>query len=304
MNTVRGRASAKINLHLGVGGPRSDGFHELRTIYQSISLHDEITAAPAPGWRLVTRTHEYVDRAALPASGDDIVTRAAALLADRHGVDPHADVAVDKAIPIAGGLAGGSADAAAALVVLDRLWGLQTPHDGLMDLAARLGSDVPFALKGGTCLGTGRGEVVEEVPDPGNWSWVVVPSRAGLPTPAVYRHYDELFPGSGAPAPGDDLVRALETGDPRVLAATLHNDLQEPALDLRPDLATLIGRGESEGALRGLVSGSGPTCVFLCESLQQAEVVAEGIRGAGHETVLVATGPDAGAQLVSSSGTR
>ncbi len=294
MSTVRARAAAKINLHLGVGAVRDDGFHELCTVYQAISLFDRVAAAPGDSWRVETRAEPYVDRSAVPGVGDNIVTRAGALLAGLHDIEPLAEVLVDKAIPVAGGLAGGSADAAATLVVLDELWDLQTPRGELMELAAQLGSDVPFALLGGTCHGAGRGEVVEPVHDPGEWWWVVVPQRDGLPTPDVYRHFDDMVPHVGGPAAADDLIAALATGDPRQLAAALHNDLQRPAFDLRPELRALISFGESEGALRGVISGSGPTCVFLCEDEAHADTVAEGLLYTGHVTALIATGPAPG----------
>jgi 4-diphosphocytidyl-2-C-methyl-D-erythritol kinase len=296
---LRVRASAKINPHLGVGAVREDGFHELCTVYQAISLHDELAATPADGWSVTSRAAAYVDAAALPAVEDDLVTRAATLLAELHGVPVRARVEVDKAIPVAGGLAGGSADAAAALVLLDRLWGLGSTRQQLLHLAARLGSDVPFALVGGSALGTGRGEEVAPVPDAGRWHWVVVPSREGLSTPAVYRHFDELHPAaSPTPPSADALLAALVTGDPRALARTLHNGLQEPAFDLRPELRALVARGEAEGALRGLVSGSGPTCLFLCEDAAHQAAVVAGLRGAGQEIVLPAYGPVAGATLL------
>lgn len=295
---VRVRASAKINLHLGVGGLRPDGFHELHTVYQAVSLHDELTVEPADDWSIITRTAGYVDDAALPGTADNIVTRAADLLAGLHGVPVTGRVEIDKAIPVAGGLAGGSADGAAALVALDAHWGLATPREQLLELAGRLGSDVPFAVLGRTGLGTGHGEVVEPVPDPGHWSWVVVTSRDGMSTPAVYRHFDELYPqASPVPPSADALLAALTTRDPEALAATLHNGLQEPAFDLRPDLRTLVAAGEKAGALRGLVSGSGPTCVFLCRSPEHADEVATALRPS-YETVLIATGPAPGATVV------
>ena len=296
MSTVRARAAAKINLHLGVGAVRDDGYHELCTVYQAISLFDRVTATAADSWRVGTRAEPYVDRTAVPGVGDNIVTRAGALLAELHDLEPKAELRVEKAIPVAGGLAGGSADAAATLVVLDELWGLQTPRDQLVGLAAQLGSDVPFALLGRTGHGAGRGEVVEPVPDPGEWWWVVVPQREGLPTPAVYRHFDDMVPDAGVPASSDTVMAALATGDPRALARALHNDLQRPVFDLRPDLRNLITIGESEGALRGLVSGSGPTCVFLCEDESHAETVADGLRYTQHVTALIATGPAPGPQ--------
>jgi 4-diphosphocytidyl-2-C-methyl-D-erythritol kinase len=294
------RASARINLHLGVGAARDDGFHPLETVYQAVGLHDEMVVTEGPAFRVVTHGASYVDVADVPVGQDNIVARATALMAARAGRDPLADFLVHKGIPVAGGMAGGSADAAAALLALDRLWDVRTPDDELLAMAAELGSDVPFALVGGTALGTGRGELVTPIDDDGPWWWVVVPSASGgLSTPAVYRRFDEMFPGADArPASADVLVAALATGDPHRLGAALHNDLQEPALDLRPDLGALLTLGESEGAVRGLVSGSGPTCLFLAESPTSAHAVAAALRGHGHEVVLVAAGPVPGVQVV------
>jgi 4-diphosphocytidyl-2-C-methyl-D-erythritol kinase len=285
-------AAAKINMHLGVGGRRDDGFHELHTVYQAISIHSTATATPADSWSLETDAAAFVETSGLPAEADNLATRAAYLLARRAGREPQAHVRIDKGIPVAGGLAGGSADAAATLVALDRLWDLRTPRAELLELAAELGSDVPFSVAGGTALGLGRGEQVEAVPDVGTWWWVVVPDPEGLSTPSVYARFDELYPDA-APTPprADALIAALATGDPHALAPTLFNGLQEAALLLRPDLRARVAAGEEAGALRGLVSGSGPTCLFLCESRAHAEEVAGRIDGFS----LVASGPVPGA---------
>lgn len=295
------RAAAKVNLHLGVGAPREDGFHPLTTVYQAVGLCDDVTTTDdLAGWDLSMRVSDYVDAGAIPLDGGNIVSRAATLLAAHHDLPIRGQVTVEKAIPVAGGLAGGSADAAAALVALDRLWGAGTTDDDLLAIAAELGSDVPFALIGGTALGTGRGELVTPLADHGTWWWVLVPSVEGMSTPAVYRHFDELFPdASPTPPPADELIAAVASGDPRALAPLLRNDLQEPAIDLRPDLGKLIERGESEGALRGLVSGSGPTCVFLCESGDHARDLAGALLRSGEDdVVLVANGAVAGAHVV------
>jgi 4-diphosphocytidyl-2-C-methyl-D-erythritol kinase len=297
--TVTVRAPAKINLHLGVGAPRGDGFHPLVTVYQAVGLCDDVTVARAPGWTLGVTVPDWIDADAVPVTGDNIVDRAARLLAQHRGIASQASVSIAKSIPVAGGMAGGSADAAAALVALDRLWELETPDDDLLRLAAELGSDVPFALLGGTALGTGRGELVEPVPDPSTWWWVVVPSARGLSTPDVYRRFDELSPDAPAePLDARAVLLALSTGDPGILAGALHNDLEHAALDLRPDLADLLELGEGSGALRGLVSGSGPTCVFLAEDADAARAVA-GRLSEQHEVVLVTNGPVAGAHVVS-----
>jgi 4-diphosphocytidyl-2-C-methyl-D-erythritol kinase len=207
-------------------------------------------------------------------------------------------VRITKQIPVAGGMAGGSADGAAALLAHDRLHDLRQPDDALLAQAARLGSDVPFSLVGGTARGRGRGEVVEPVGDHGPWWWVVVPAPVGLSTPEVYRHFDRLHPDAPeVPASAEPLLAALATGEPLRLARALHNDLQEPAIDLRPELGDLISRGEAEGALRGLVSGSGPTCVFLCDSQEGSMAVTTAL-AASYDVVLPALGPVAGAHVV------
>jgi len=297
-DTVIVRAPAKINLHLGVGGVEDDGFHPVVTVYQAIGLYDDIAASRSAGWALSVRGAGYIDPSDVPMDESNIVARAAQLLTAHHGRPTPARVTIDKTIPVAGGMAGGSADAAAILVALDRLWGLETSDHDLLALAAQLGSDVPFALVGGTAVGTGRGHLVEPVVDDASWWWVAVPSTDGLSTPAVYRHFDRLFPHAGEPTGADAVLAALATHDPAVLARALHNDLQAAALDLRPDLAELIEVGEAAGALRGIVSGSGPTCVFLAEGADAARGLAQELRGRGHPVALPAPGPVSGAVVV------
>lgn len=293
------RAAAKINLHLGVGRVREDGFHPLDTVYQAVSIYDDLTASAYTDGALTMEVADYVDRAGLPDGDDNIIRKAVAALARHHGRDLPVDLGLVKSIPLAGGMAGGSADAAAALVAVDRWHDLGTSDTDLLDLAAVLGSDVPFSLVGGTARGVGRGEVVVPVEDTGAWWWVAVPSTEGLSTPAVYRHFDLLRPDAPeTPAPAEPLLEALATQEPVRLARALHNDLQEPAIDLRPELGELITLGEAEGALRGIVSGSGPTVVFLCDSAEGAVETGTALAGAGHEVVLTATGPVAGAHVL------
>ena len=292
MTAVTVRAPAKINLHLGVGAPRDDGFHPLMTVYHAVDLHDEVTVEAADTWSV-----EIVgDVAGVPVDETNLAVRAGRALAAHHRLDAAARITIRKGIPVAGGMAGGSADGAAALVALDRLWGADSGDRVLFDLAAELGSDVPFGLVGRNALGTGRGEVVEQLPgvEAARW-WVVVPDpREGLSTPAVYRRHDELRPDAPATPPAPHRLVAF-LGDPaETLAPLLHNDLQPAALDLRPGLADLLAAGEAAGALRGLVSGSGPTCVFLCADAASAHDVADQLR-ADHPTVLVASGPVPGA---------
>ena len=289
------RAPAKINLHLGVGAPREDGFHPLATVYHAVDLLDTVTVTPAEEWSVEVHADGPVDVAAVPTDDTNLAVRAGQALADHHGLDVAARIEIGKGIPVAGGMAGGSADAAATLVALDRLWETGTGDADLFRLAAELGSDVPFGLVGRNALGTGRGEQVEQLPGvdvPRHW--VVVPGSGGLSTPAVYGHFDELNPAAAAlpPAP----YRLVEfLGDPvEDVAPLLHNDLQPAALDLRPELVALLEAGEAAGALRGLVSGSGPTCVFLCADAASAERVADVLR-ATYDVVLTASGPVVGA---------
>ena len=294
--SVTVRAPAKINLHLGVGAPREDGFHPLLTVYHAVDLYDTVTVSEAPEWSVAVEADGPIDVSGVPLGEGNIALRAGRALADHHRLDRAAQVAIRKQIPVAGGMAGGSADAAATLVALDRLWGLDSDDETLFALAAALGSDVPFGLVGRNALGTGRGEQVEQLPgvESPRW-WVVVPaSGEGLSTPAVYRRHDDLRPDAPAqPAAPYRLVEFLE--DPvAAVAALLHNDLQPAALDLRPDLADLLAAGEAAGALRGIVSGSGPTCVFLCEDESGAEAVARELR-ATYDVVLCAGGPVTGA---------
>jgi 4-diphosphocytidyl-2-C-methyl-D-erythritol kinase len=297
--TVTVRAAAKVNLHLGVGRPRSDGYHPLATVYQTLSLHDDVTVRTGPEWAVDLTCEDDIDRSAFPTGEANIVVRAGRLLVAHHGIEPAAELTVRKSIPIAGGLAGGSADAAAALVALDRLWDLQTSDEDLLMLAGSLGSDVPFALVGGTALGGGRGELVTSVPDEATRWWVVVPALLGLSTPAVYRHFDELRPDApDEVSVPDELVAALAETDSRALAAALGNDLEQAAVDLRPELGELLEAGERAGAQRGLVSGSGPTCVFLCTDRGSADRVRAALVDEGHPRVLVALGPVTGTHVV------
>lgn len=293
--SVTVRAPAKVNLHLGVGRPRPDGYHPLSTVYQAIGLYDDVTATDADAWSVTVVAAGEVDVGDVPLDDTNLAVRAGRALAAHHGLDRAAALTVHKGVPVAGGLAGGSADAAATLVALDRLWDLGTTDDDLLALAASLGSDVPFALLGGTAHGTGRGEVVEPVADTGSWWWVVLPNKRGLSTPQVYAAFDRLDLGGDLVDP-DPLLAALAAGDPAALGPLLHNDLQPAALDLRPDLAE-TGQAVAEAGAVPLLSGSGPTWLGLCRDVAHAREAAEVLRATGR-TVLLAPGPVAGSHLV------
>ncbi|MEQ6903181.1 4-(cytidine 5'-diphospho)-2-C-methyl-D-erythritol kinase [Nocardioides sp. YIM 152588] len=288
------RAPAKVNLHLGVGAPRPDGFHPLVTVYQAVGLYDDVTVTEAPDWSV-----ELVEpEVAVPLDGENIALRAGRALVAHHGLDLAAHVRIDKGIPVAGGMAGGSADAAATLVALDRLWDLETTDEDLLRIAAELGSDVPFSLLGGTALGTGRGEVVEPVADASALWWVVVLADDGLSTPAVYRHFDELHPDAPAePADPTALLAALAAGDVPAVAAVLENDLWSPARDLRPDLVEVEADLRSMDPAAVLLSGSGPTLLMLFGDVDAARVALADVTALGHRAT-IAPGPVAGAHVV------
>jgi 4-diphosphocytidyl-2-C-methyl-D-erythritol kinase len=240
----------------------------------------------------------HADR--VPTDGTNLAVRAAAALADYAGVRAGVQLDVRKRIPVAGGLAGGSADAAASLVACDALWDTGLGRGELAMLAARLGSDVPFALAGGTSLGAGRGEQLTAVMVGGAFHWVVAMARDGLATPAVYAELDRLRAGTsvGRPAVGHDVLTALRAGDPEALGATMHNDLQEAACSLQPSLRITLDTGMDFGAIAGVVSGSGPTCVFLARDGEHAEDLAAGLVASEVcADAWVVTGPAPGARV-------
>ncbi|THV14848.1 4-(cytidine 5'-diphospho)-2-C-methyl-D-erythritol kinase [Nocardioides caeni] len=292
--SVTVRAPAKVNLHLGVGRPRPDGLHPLATIYQAVGLYDDVTVTDADDWSV--ELTEPV--AGVPLDEDNIAVRAGRALTAHHGLDLAARIVIDKGIPVAGGMAGGSADAAATLLGLDRLWDLQTSDDDLLQIAGTLGSDVPFALVGGTALGTGHGQLVTPVPDATSGWWLVVLSDEGLSTPAVYRHFDVIEPDAPIDPPvPEPMLEALADGDVVAVGDLLANDLWPAARDLRPDLV------EVEAYLRAttpegvLLSGSGPTLLALHENVSDARVAAELLNQRGVRCTL-APGPVAGAHVV------
>jgi 4-diphosphocytidyl-2-C-methyl-D-erythritol kinase len=303
---VVARAPAKVNVHLAVGPLRSDGFHELRTVYLAVSLFDTVTVRPGDGLELTVTGEGAAGTGADPVPTDrrNLVWRAAELLAERAGVPADAAITIDKSIPAAGGLAGGSADAAAALVALDALWGTHATRGELTALAARLGSDVPFSLLGGVALGSGRGEQLSPVLARRRWDWVLGIAGEGLSTPAVYAELDRLrvegrVPDGEEPASPDPVIAALRSGPVPALAAALGNDLQPPALSLRPDLRRALRAATGAGAAAAIVSGSGPTVAALAQDEDSAVRMAATLAGEGvYRTVRAVHGPVPGARLV------
>jgi 4-diphosphocytidyl-2-C-methyl-D-erythritol kinase len=296
--SVTVRVPGKVNLYLAVGDRREDGYHELTTVFHAVSLLDEVTVRNADVLSLEL-VGEGADK--LPTDERNLAWQAAELMAEHVGRAPDVSIMIDKSIPVAGGMAGGSADAAAVLVAMNSLWELNVPRRDLRVLAARLGSDVPFALHGGTALGTGRGEELATVLSRNTFHWVLAFADSGLSTPAVFNELDRLRAGGDPPrlAEAGPVLAALAAGDPEQLAPLLGNELQAAAVSLEPTLRRALGAGVDAGALAGIVSGSGPTCAFLCASAASAVDVGIQLSGAGVcRTVRVASGPVPGARVV------
>lgn len=283
---------AKINLALGVAPLGPDKFHELITVFHAVSLFDTVTATP--GSRGVTLTIEGDGAKWLPVNDSNLAVKAAKLLAKLHGIEPNVDLHIYKRIPVSGGMAGGSADAAGTLIACDRLWETNSTREELESLAARLGSDVTFSLHGGTALGSGRGQLITSVITTGEYHWVIALAEGGLSTPMVYSEFDRMHTVLPSPPPvvPTQLLLALRAGDSRGLGAELANDLEPAALSLMPSLRKTLDVGRDLGAIGAMVSGSGPTCIFLATSQDHAVSLAASLSGAGVcRSVRVAVGP-------------
>jgi 4-diphosphocytidyl-2-C-methyl-D-erythritol kinase len=292
-SSVRVRVPAKVNLQLGVGPLRDDGFHELVTVFHAVEIFDVITVRPAAALSLTMRGE---GASTLPDGPGNLAWRAAELLAQHAGLAPEVAIEIDKAIPVAGGMAGGSADAAGTLRACATLW--QVDDAALPSLAAELGSDVAFGLLGGTALGTGRGEVLAPLPSTGTLHWVIAPATFGISTAQAYGEIDRLRTAGAVPPPELDasaLQAALESGSAADVAHALHNDLQPAALSLAPSLRDVLDAGLAAGALAGIVSGSGPTCAFLCADASAAVEIARRLEP---QRTVIARGPVPGATVL------
>jgi 4-diphosphocytidyl-2-C-methyl-D-erythritol kinase len=304
------RVPAKINLQLAVGPLRPDGYHDLVTVFHAVSLFDEVTVALADADGVSVAGEGAAD---VPADGDNLALRAASALRARAGAGDPVRIAIAKRIPVAAGMAGGSADAAAALVACDALLGTGLPAGELSEIAAQLGSDVPFALLGGTVVGRGRGERLAQIlAASATYHWVLAYAAGSLSTPLVYKTLDQIRAAEAGdercagsadagyePGLSAELMAALAAGDTARLGAALSNDLQAPALSLFPALRETLAAGRGLGALGALVSGSGPTCFFLARDPEHAAGLAAGLSGAGVcRAVATATGPAPGATVI------
>jgi 4-diphosphocytidyl-2-C-methyl-D-erythritol kinase len=308
VTSVTVRVPAKINLQLAVGPLRPDGYHGLVTVFHAIGLFDMITVATAAA-DSVTVTGEGAGQ--VPADGDNLALRAVRALRAVVAAQAASEVAVtiNKRIPVAAGLAGGSADAAAALVACNELWRAGLSQRELCEVAAGVGSDVAFAVLGGTAVGRGRGERLTPALMPAaRYHWVLAFADGALSTPEVYGTLDRLRAANGGvgepgkvaePELSTELMAALRAGDLERLGRSLSNDLQAPAISLFPALRKTLDVGREFGALGALVSGSGPTCLFLARDARQATDLAVALSGAGVcRTVTRASGPVPGATVI------
>lgn len=299
---VHVRAPGKVNLFMRVGAAQPDGYHDVATAYQAVSLYEDVRAWPDDEFSVTFGGS--IDTSSLPTDASNLAIKAAKLLARTAGVPGGVHLEIEKHVPIAGGMGGGSADAAATLVACDAMWGTALSKEELHALAAKLGADVPFALTGGTAIGTGRGDRLSPALATGSFHWVLAVAEFGLSTPGVYRELDRrreedplLSPAPAVPAVDSSVLQALRAGDALLLADALHNDLQPAALGLAPGLGGILELGESHGALAGLVSGSGPTVAFLAEDADAALELQIALSAARLNAVHV-HGPVYGARIV------
>ncbi|TFD57407.1 4-(cytidine 5'-diphospho)-2-C-methyl-D-erythritol kinase [Cryobacterium suzukii] len=302
-SVVHARAPGKVNVFLKVGAVMEDGYHDLATAYQAVSLFEEVRASPATDFSV--EFSGSIDISGLAVDGTNLAIKAARALARKAGYRGGVHLDIEKNVPIAGGMGGGSADAAATLLACDALWGTSATKDELLAIAATLGADVPFSFTGGTAIGTGRGDQLSPALAKGKFQWVLALADFGMSTPEVYqeldrhrdRHAQDIFPAEHQPSVDANVLQALRAGDPHMLADVLHNDLQAPALHLAPGLGKVLQLGEENGALAGILSGSGPTVAFLVADADSALELQVAL-SASRLRVVRATGPVHGARLI------
>lgn len=296
--SVEVQVPAKVNLQLSVGPKKADGYHEVVTVFQAISLFDNLRISRSEQFD-ITLEGDFIN--GVPVDQSNLVAKAVDLMADKYEIDKNLSIEINKSIPVAGGMAGGSADAAATLLGIDQLFGLGLSKDELGEVARKLGSDVPFMLHGGTAVGRGHGDEITPALSRGNYHWVIALSSNGLATPAVYGECDRLRTGLDIKAPSinDELLQALLSGDSVRVGRALNNDLQAAAISLRPALRLILDTGQEYGALGGIVSGSGPSVAFLVADEDHSLDLAVALTSSGVVgSVARAQGPVTGAKVV------
>jgi 4-diphosphocytidyl-2-C-methyl-D-erythritol kinase len=299
--TVEIQVPAKVNLQLSVGPKKADGYHEVVTVFQAISLMDTLRISHADKFGISIKG-DYTN--GVPLDQGNLVYKAVELMSEKFDTDKTIDIEINKSIPVAGGMAGGSADAAATLLGIDALYGLGLSKDELGEVARKLGSDVPFMLHGGTAVGRGHGDEITPALSRGTYHWVIAVSSSGLSTPAVYGECDRLRTGLDIkdPSLNDELLQALLSGDSTRVGKSLNNDLQAAAISLRPALRLILDTGQEYGALGGIVSGSGPSVAFLVADEDHSLDLAVALTSSGVVgSVARAQGPVTGAKVIAYS---
>ena len=300
---VVARVPAKVNLQLSVGPLGSDGFHEVTTVFQAISLFDDVTVATAPDGDGIKISISGQTSSGVPADSSNLAVKAAELMIKNYDLPTDLIIKLNKEIPVAGGMAGGSADAAGVIVGLDSLFELGLSRDEMEIVGSKIGSDVPFSICGGVAIGTGRGDQITPALSKGSYNWVLALSGQGLSTPSVYQECDRLREGLSISAPlvSEPLMQALRAGDAKALGKALTNELQPAACSLRPALRLVLDVGVDYGALGGIVSGSGPTVAFLVSDDEHAMDLTVALSASGVvSSVVRATGPAHGARIIES----
>ncbi len=300
---VVARVPAKVNLQLSVGPLGSDGYHEVITVFQAISLFDDVSVATAPVGNGLTIDISGQTSSGVPADSSNLAIRAAEQMVKTYDLPVDLAIKLKKEIPVAGGMAGGSADAAGVIVGLDSLFELGLSRDEMESVGSKIGSDVPFSICGGVAIGSGRGDQITPALAKGNYFWVLALSGQGLATPSVYQECDRLREGLSIATPqvSEPLMQALRAGDAKALGKSLSNDLQSAACSLRPALRLVLDVGVDYGALGGIVSGSGPTVAFLVSSDEHAMDLTVALSASGVvSSVVRATGPVPGARIIES----
>lgn len=299
--SVTVRVPAKVNLQLAVGPREDDGFHNLVSVFQAISIFDDVTITKSQPGSGITISIIGDHTHGVPADHTNLAVKAAQLIASEYEITIDAHIEVKKSIPVAGGMAGGSADAAATIIGIDHLYELAMSREEQVEFAASLGSDVPFMLTGGTAIGQGHGDELTSALSRGKYHWVLALSRVGLSTPGVYTECDRLRAGLDISPPkiSDQLMQALLAGDAQTVGKSLSNDLQSAACTLRPALTLVLDVGQEYGALGAIVSGSGPTVAFLVADEEAGLDLAVALTSSGVVgSVARAYGPVHGAKVI------
>ena len=305
--SVRVMAPGKINVSFRMGPQRLDGYHSVASVYLAVSLYEEVTATVRDDDRITVSVR---NGSTLPLELDDIpldesnlAVQAAQLMRSMADRPTGVHLDITKRVPIAGGMGGGSADAAAALVACSALWDTGFSREELVRVAADLGADVPFAILGGVAVGLGIGDQLTPALARKDMNWVLVPASFGLSTPKVYAMADQLREEAGFEATEPEgvdpaVLKAMHAGDVDSLANAVGNDLQAAAMALAPELADILELGIAEGALAGLVSGSGPTLAFLVPDRLEAEDLAQRLSDVAGVAALPVHGPVHGARIM------